>query len=107
MGPARVNELLTSGIYPADIVRPPRPTGITQRRPLTGCSRPTDVTEFGPMHWVPVAALSDNYIWLVADDEGNAFVVDPGEAAPVQAALDERGWRLKAVLLTHPHNHPN
>ncbi len=33
------------------------------------------------MHWVPVAALSDNYIWLVADDEGNAFVVDPGEAA--------------------------
>ncbi|APG06261.1 hydroxyacylglutathione hydrolase [Luteibacter rhizovicinus DSM 16549] len=56
------------------------------------------------MHWVPVAALSDNYIWLVADDEGNAFVVDPGEAAPVQAALDERGWRLKAILLTHHHN---
>jgi hydroxyacylglutathione hydrolase len=56
------------------------------------------------MHWVPVAALSDNYIWLVADDEGNAFVVDPGEAAPVEAALKERGWRLTAILLTHHHN---
>ena len=56
------------------------------------------------MHWVPVAALSDNYIWLVADDEGNAFVVDPGEAAPVEAALAERGWRLTAILLTHHHN---
>jgi len=56
------------------------------------------------MHWVPVAALSDNYIWLVADDEGNAFVVDPGEAAPVEAALKERGWTLRAILLTHHHN---
>lgn len=56
------------------------------------------------MHWVPVAALSDNYIWLVADDEGNAFVVDPGEAAPVEAALSKRGWRLTAILLTHHHN---
>lgn len=55
------------------------------------------------MHWVPVAALSDNYIWLVADDEGNAFVVDPGEAAPVEAALKERGWTLRAILLTHHH----
>lgn len=56
------------------------------------------------MHWVPVAALSDNYIWLVADDEGNAFVVDPGEAAPVEAALKARGWTLRAILLTHHHN---
>ena len=56
------------------------------------------------MHWVPVAALSDNYIWLVADDEGNAFVVDPSEAAPVEAALKERGWELRAILLTHHHN---
>lgn len=56
------------------------------------------------MHWVPVAALSDNYIWLVADDDGNAFVVDPGEAAPVEAALAKRGWRLTAILLTHHHN---
>ena len=55
------------------------------------------------MHWVPVAALSDNYIWLVADDDGNAFVVDPGEAAPVEAALKMRGWRLTAILLTHHH----
>jgi hydroxyacylglutathione hydrolase len=56
------------------------------------------------MQWVPVAALSDNYIWLVADDEGNAFVVDPGEAAPVEAALAERGWTLRAILLTHHHD---
>ncbi|WP_285400989.1 hydroxyacylglutathione hydrolase [Luteibacter sp. ME-Dv--P-043b] len=56
------------------------------------------------MHWVAVAALSDNYIWLVADDEGQAFVVDPGEAAPVEAALREHGWQLRAILLTHHHN---
>jgi hydroxyacylglutathione hydrolase len=53
---------------------------------------------------VPIPALADNYIWLAADAEGNALVVDPGEAAPVEAALAERGWQLRAILLTHHHN---
>lgn len=51
----------------------------------------------------PLAAFRDNYIWLWAHG-GAAFVVDPGDAAPVQAALAERRLRLAAILLTHHHN---
>lgn len=50
-----------------------------------------------------VPALSDNYVWLLAGASGAAIVVDPGEAAPVQAALSREGLRLAAVLLTHHH----
>jgi len=50
-----------------------------------------------------VPALSDNYVWVLADSSGAAIVVDPGEAAPVQAALDRDGLHLAAVLLTHHH----
>ncbi|MBB3226882.1 hydroxyacylglutathione hydrolase [Luteibacter sp. Sphag1AF] len=56
------------------------------------------------MQLLPVPALADNYIWLAADDAGNALVVDPGEAAPVEAALAARGWTLRHILLTHHHN---
>ncbi|MEO6968229.1 MAG: hydroxyacylglutathione hydrolase [Rhodanobacteraceae bacterium] len=51
----------------------------------------------------PLPALADNYIWLLADDAGNVLVVDPGEAAPVLAALQARNLRLRAILLTHHH----
>ncbi len=54
------------------------------------------------MRLQPLPALSDNYIWTLADSDGNALVVDPGEAAPVLAAADE-GLRPAAVLLTHHH----
>lgn len=56
------------------------------------------------MHVVPLPALADNYIWLLHDDSGHAIVVDPGEAAPVEAALAERRLQLRAILLTHHHN---
>jgi hydroxyacylglutathione hydrolase len=36
-------------------------------------------------------------------DEGICAVVDPSEAAPVQAALGWRGWRLTHILNTHHH----
>jgi hydroxyacylglutathione hydrolase len=55
------------------------------------------------MQLTPLSALSDNYIWLIADDAGQAVVVDPGEAAPVEAALDASGLTLRAILLTHHH----
>ncbi|CAN5685430.1 hydroxyacylglutathione hydrolase [soil metagenome] len=54
------------------------------------------------MHLQPLPALSDNYIWTLADGEGNAVVVDPGESAPVLAAA-EQGLRPVAILLTHHH----
>jgi hydroxyacylglutathione hydrolase len=53
---------------------------------------------------VPLPAFDDNYIWLLLDRTGRrAAVVDPGDAAPVLAALSERGLRLAAVLVTHHH----
>ena len=50
-----------------------------------------------------VPALSDNYVWLLADASGAAIAVDPGEAAPVRAALERERLTLSAVLLTHHH----
>jgi hydroxyacylglutathione hydrolase len=55
------------------------------------------------LHVVPLPALADNYIWLLHDDRGDAIVVDPGEAAPVEAALRARKLTLRAILLTHHH----
>ncbi|SEP17521.1 hydroxyacylglutathione hydrolase [Aquisalimonas asiatica] len=51
----------------------------------------------------PIPALSDNYIWLITADNGHCAVVDPGEAAPVLAAISERGLTLDAILITHHH----
>ncbi|KXV80009.1 hydroxyacylglutathione hydrolase, partial [Acetobacter malorum] len=49
-----------------------------------------------------IPVLSDNYSWLLRDTEtGCTAIVDPGEAAPIQAVLDETGGRLDLILLTH------
>ena len=56
------------------------------------------------MHVVPLPALADNYIWLLHDDDGQAIVVDPGDADPVEAALRQRTLQLRAILLTHHHH---
>lgn len=48
-------------------------------------------------------AFADNYIWLLTDAAGNAAVVDPGDAKPVQRALDAQNLKLRAVLATHHH----
>ena len=56
------------------------------------------------MDIVPVPAFSDNYIWLVHDEEsGETAVVDPGDAAPVLAEAERRGWRIDQVWNTHWH----
>lgn len=47
-------------------------------------------------------AFDDNYIWMLHDGR-RAFVVDPGDAAPVHAALDERQLELAGILVTHHH----
>jgi len=49
-----------------------------------------------------VPAFTDNYLWLVHDGT-HAVVVDPGDAAPVRAALERHGLSLTAILLTHHH----
>jgi hydroxyacylglutathione hydrolase len=55
------------------------------------------------LHLKPIPALSDNYIWLLHDDLGNALVVDPGQAEPVLAELSRQQLELRAILLTHHH----
>lgn len=53
---------------------------------------------------VRIAALSDNYIWLVHDpDSGETMVVDPAEADPVLAEAKKRGWTISAIWNTHWH----
>jgi hydroxyacylglutathione hydrolase len=53
---------------------------------------------------LPVPAFADNYIWLLCDGQRRrAVVVDPGDAAPVIAALAAHGLELAAVLVTHHH----
>ena len=53
---------------------------------------------------LPVSAFRDNYIWLITTgDSDKAAVVDPGDAAPVLAALAEHKLTLSAMLITHHH----
>lgn len=47
-------------------------------------------------------ALNDNYIWTLTGASGHAVIIDPGEAAPVLAAI-EAGLRPCAILVTHHH----
>ena len=49
-----------------------------------------------------IPAFTDNYHWLIHDDQ-HAAVVDPGDAAPVLAALNAKNLQLDAILLTHHH----
>jgi hydroxyacylglutathione hydrolase len=56
------------------------------------------------MEIVGVPAFSDNYLWLVHDAEsGETAVVDPGDAAPVLAEAERRGWTIGQVWNTHWH----
>jgi hydroxyacylglutathione hydrolase len=52
-----------------------------------------------------VRAFADNYIWLVhaPRDPQRVVAVDPGEAAPVERALADRGLELAGILMTHHH----
>jgi hydroxyacylglutathione hydrolase len=52
---------------------------------------------------IPIPAFADNYIWTLCC-EGNAVVVDPGDAEPVLDYLDHEGFALTAILATHHHN---
>src|SRR6187455_3139900 len=54
------------------------------------------------MKLIPLPAFQDNYLWLLHDGQ-RALVVDPGDAAPVQAFLAAQGLRLEAILVTHHH----
>lgn len=52
------------------------------------------------IHAVP--AFQDNYLWVIAEG-GRAAVVDPGDAAAIEAFLAREGLELAAILATHHH----
>lgn len=51
---------------------------------------------------IPVPAFRDNYVWAIRAGDRVA-VVDPGEAAPVEAFLARERVALAAILVTHHH----
>ena len=56
------------------------------------------------MEIVAVPAFTDNYIWLVHDQNGGGTaVVDPGDAAPVLDEAQRRGWTIDQIWNTHWH----
>lgn len=55
------------------------------------------------MNIIPIKAFSDNYIWLLKEDD-QAVVVDPGESASVLKYLKDNGLTLTTLLLTHNHD---
>ena len=55
------------------------------------------------IHQIPTR--NDNYVYLLRDTASDQVgVIDPSDAAPVIAALEERGWRLTHIFNTHHHN---
>jgi len=54
------------------------------------------------MTLLPLPAFTDNYLWMVHDGQ-NAWIVDPGDAAPVFQALETLGLQLRGILVTHHH----
>ena len=57
------------------------------------------------MEVILVPAFADNYIYVLRDAaSGKVGVVDPGDAAPVRAELERRGWSLTHIFLTHHHD---
>lgn len=57
-----------------------------------------------PLEIVTVPCLSDNYAYLLHDNEsGKTALFDAPEEAPILKELDKRGWSLDAIFLTHHH----
>lgn len=58
----------------------------------------------GALEIVLVPCLTDNYAVLLHEPgTGETAVIDAPQAAPIKAALAERGWRLNHIFITHHH----
>lgn len=49
-----------------------------------------------------ISAFSDNYLWAIIQND-QAWVVDPGDAAPIIQLFEQEGICLKGILVTHHH----
>ncbi|QGX97381.1 hydroxyacylglutathione hydrolase [Roseovarius faecimaris] len=53
---------------------------------------------------VTIPCLSDNYAYLIHDAQsGETAAIDVPEAGPILQALENKGWTLSHILLTHHH----
>ena len=53
----------------------------------------------------PIACRKDNYAYLIRDSESrDAYLVDPTQAAPCEAALSQGDLILRGILATHHHH---
>ncbi len=58
-----------------------------------------------PLELVTIPCRTDNYAYLLHDpDTGETACIDVPDAAPLLAALAQRGWRLSHILITHHHD---
>ncbi len=58
-----------------------------------------------PLNLITVPCLTDNYAFLLHNDEtGETALIDAPESAPIKAELERRGWTLSDVLITHHHH---
>ena len=52
-----------------------------------------------------IPCLSDNYAYLIHDSStGATGLVDAPEARPILQALENKGWELSHILITHHHH---
>ncbi len=58
-----------------------------------------------PLEIATIPCLTDNYAYLLRDVEtGQVALVDAPDDAPIRAALDDLGWNLDQILITHHHS---
>lgn len=56
------------------------------------------------MELIRIPALSDNYIWLLSNENSECVIVDPSQAKPVIEMLSQLSLTPVAILLTHHHD---
>ncbi|AYA39102.1 hydroxyacylglutathione hydrolase [Xenorhabdus nematophila] len=56
------------------------------------------------MELIRIPALSDNYIWLLCDEDKHCVIIDPAESLPVIDILAANKIIPVAILLTHHHH---
>jgi hydroxyacylglutathione hydrolase len=58
---------------------------------------------------IPIPILKDNYVWAIINaKKTEAIIVDPGDAGPIIAYLQQHQLALNAVFITHHHwDHTN
>ena len=58
-----------------------------------------------PLEIVTIPCLRDNYAFLLhSSDTNETAVIDVPEVGPILAALNERGWQLSEIWITHHHS---